>query len=77
VTGTWSGDLGNARPVSGTWRDGYIELSFNVNWPGETPGGAAIGAVTTLAGWMAGDSAGGRMKVEGRADGRWTATRKP
>jgi hypothetical protein len=77
VTGTWSGDLGNARPVSGTWRDGYVELSFNLDWPSETPGGAGTAAVATLAGWIDGDSAGGRMKVEGRADGRWTATRKP
>jgi hypothetical protein len=76
VTGTWSGDLGNARPVSGTWRDGYVELSFNLDWP-SGPGGPGTAAVATLAGWMDGDSAGGRMKVEGRADGRWTATRKP
>ena len=38
---------------------------------------ATAPAVATLAGWFDGDSAGGRMKVEGRADGRWTATRKP
>lgn len=28
VAGTWSGPLGEGRPISGTWRDGYIELSF-------------------------------------------------
>jgi hypothetical protein len=27
-------------------------------------------------GWVDGDSAKGRMKVEGRADGRWNAVRK-
>ncbi len=76
VTGTWSGALGNDRPVTGIWRDGYVELSFNAEWPSgrlDAPGGATA----TLAGWIDGDSADGRMKVEGRADGRWTATRKP
>lgn len=76
VTGTWSGALGDARPVAGTWRDGYIELSFNADWP-RTPLGDGGIAVATIAGWIDGDSAGGRMKVEGRADGRWTALRKP
>jgi hypothetical protein len=76
VTGTWSGDLGVARLVAGTWRDGYVELTFNAAWPSRGPGGAET-AAATLAGWIDGDSAGGRMKVEGRADGRWTATRKP
>lgn len=76
VTGTWSGDLGAARPVAGTWRDGYLEISFNAEWPSGGPGSAGP-APATLAGWIDGDSAGGRMKVEGRTDGRWTATRKP
>ena len=76
VTGTWSGDLGKARPVTGTWRDGYVELSFNAEWPLDDKG-AVASAVATLAGWFDGDSAAGRMKVEGRADGRWAATRKP
>ena len=76
VTGTWSGDLGNTRPVTGTWRDGYVELSFNAEWPSEPPG-KPESATAILAGWIDGDSAGGRMKVVDRADGRWTATRKP
>jgi hypothetical protein len=76
VRGTWSGALGNARPVTGTWRDGYVELSFNAEWPSRHFGNPG-GATATLAGWIDGDSAGGRMRVEGRADGRWTATRKP
>jgi hypothetical protein len=29
-----------------------------------------------LVGWIDGDSASGRMKVEDLADGRWIATRK-
>jgi hypothetical protein len=76
LTGTWSGGLGNARSVSGTWRDGYVELTFNAEWPaeGDAQGGTGL---ARLAGWIDGDSAGGRMRVENLADGRWTATRKP
>ena len=76
VTGTWSGELGKDRSITGTWRNGYVELSFSGDWPLDDKGAVAP-AVATLAGWIDGDSAGGRMKVEGRADGRWTATRKP
>ena len=76
VTGTWSGDLGAARPVTGTWRDGYVELTFSADWTSGGPG-AAGPAVAMFAGWIDGDSASGRMKVEGRTDGRWAATRKP
>ena len=74
VTGTWTGDLGNARPVAGTWRDGYVELSFDAQW--KFPNLQGHGPAT-LAGWIDGDSASGRMKVEGLTDGRWTATQKP
>jgi hypothetical protein len=76
ITGTWSGDLGDARPVTGTWRNGYVELSFNAEWPNEATGNPAS-ATATLAGWIDVDAASGRMSVHGRADGRWTATRKP
>lgn len=71
LVGIWSGDLGPDQQVGGVWRNGYVELSFGGTWPGQP------GTVTaTLAGWVDGDSAKGRMKVEGRADGRWTASRK-
>jgi hypothetical protein len=77
VTGRWSGEyLGKDRPISGRWRDGYVELSFNADWPIDDKGGVAP-ARATLAGWFDGDSGGGRMKVEAKADGRWSATRKP
>lgn len=72
VTGTWSGAFGPNQPISGTWRNGYVELSFAGTWPNGKPGPADA----TLAGWIDGDSATGRMKVEGRADGQWTAVRK-
>ena len=76
VSGSWSSALGKDQAITGTWRNGYVELSSNVDWPLDDKGAVAP-AVATLAGWFDGDSAGGRMKVEGRADGRWTATRKP
>jgi hypothetical protein len=71
LKGTWSGDFGKDQPVSGTWRNGYAELTFNGTWPDKQ---APVTA--TLAGWFDGDTAKGRMKVEGRADGQWTASRK-
>ncbi len=70
VTGIWSGAFGQALPISGTWRNGYIELTFTGIWPEKQ-----LPATTTLAGWIDGDSATGRMKVEGRADGQWIARR--
>jgi hypothetical protein len=71
LAGIWSGAFGPNQPVSGTWRDGYVELTFSGTWP-EQPGTVTA----TLAGWVDEDSAKGRMKVEGRADGRWSAVRK-
>lgn len=73
LTGTWSGDLGKDQPVTGKWRDGYVELSFDAQWkfPQLEGHGAAM-----FAGWIDGDSATGRISVAGLADGRWTAVRK-
>jgi hypothetical protein len=75
LSGTWSGPLGENLPMSGTWRDGYVELSFAGDWPKEIPDGAPGPVNAFLAGWIDGDSAKGRMRVEGRADGTWVATR--
>jgi hypothetical protein len=75
LTGTWSGALGAGQPVSGTWRDGYFELTLTGSWPKGrlgTPGNVTL----TFAGWIADKTAGGRMKVEGRDDGRWVAKRR-
>ena len=76
VTGTWSGPLGEGRTVTGTWRDGYVELSFPCEWPKESRQGAPGPVTAFLAGWIDGDSGKGRMRVEGRSDGSWVATRK-
>jgi hypothetical protein len=73
VTGTWSGALGTECPVEGTWRDGYVELSFAGEWPKDADQGAPGPVKAFLAGWVDGTSAKGRMRVEGRADGLWTA----
>jgi len=60
LTGTWSGAFGVVQPVSGTWRDGYVELSFTGSWPKGRPG--TPGNVTlTFAGWIADDT--GRARV--------------
>jgi hypothetical protein len=72
LSGTWSGAFGQDQPVSGAWRNGYVELTFNGTWKDEKPAAVTV----TLAGWIDGDSATGRIKVEGRADGQWTAQRK-
>ena len=71
IKGVWSGDFGQSLPVRGTWRHGYLELTFNGIWPVKQQPATAV-----LAGWIDGDAAKGRMKVEGRADGQWTAQRK-
>jgi len=76
VTGTWSGPLGESRAVTGTWRNGYIELSFAGEWPKESRQGTPGPVTAFLAGWIDGDSGQGRMRVEGRSDGAWVAKRK-
>jgi hypothetical protein len=76
VTGTWSGPLGEGRAISGTWRNGYVELSFAGEWPKESQQGAPGPVNAFLTGWIDGDSGKGRMRVEGRSDGVWVATRK-
>jgi hypothetical protein len=76
VTGRWSGPLGDGRAITGTWRNGYIELSFSGEWPKESPRGAPGPVSVFLTGWIDGDSGRGRMRVEGRSDGSWIAKRK-
>ena len=74
LTGDWSGASGKAHAVTGTWRNGYIELSFDAELG--NPANPII-APAIVAGWIDGDAASGRMRVPGRSDGRWTATRMP
>jgi hypothetical protein len=74
VTGKWNGAFGKDLAITGTWRNGYVELTFTGGWQ-EHPGSTPVPAVATLAGWID-DKAVGRMRVEGRADGQWSATRQ-
>ena len=76
VTGTWSGPLGEGRAITGTWRNGYVELSFAGEWPKESQQGAPGPVNAFLSGWLDGDAGKGRMRVEGRSDGAWVAKRK-
>jgi hypothetical protein len=75
ITGTWTGAFGKDLVVTGSWRDGYVELTFTAGWQ-EDNSSTPIPALATLAGWIDNDTAAGRMKVEGRADGQWTAARQ-
>jgi hypothetical protein len=77
VSGSWTGSFGESLPVTGTWRDGYVELSLAGTWTKEMPGGNPGPVTANLAGWIDGEGAGGRVRVLGRADGRWSAERKP
>jgi len=76
VTGTWSGSLGEGRGITGTWRNGYVELSFAGEWPKESQQGTPGPVNAFLTGWIDGDSGKGRMRVEGRSDGAWVGKRK-
>ena len=76
ISGSWSGSLGEGRSITGTWRGGYVELSFAGEWPKDSRNGAPGPVNAFLSGWVDGDSAKGRMRVEGRADGVWAAIRR-
>ncbi|MFZ0909403.1 MAG: hypothetical protein WA766_15905 [Candidatus Acidiferrales bacterium] len=76
VTGTWSGPLGKGLAITGTWRNGYVELRFASQWPEQSRRGAPGPVHAFLTGWIDGDSAKGRMRVPVHADGTWVAKRK-
>jgi hypothetical protein len=76
LSGTMETEPGKMVPVTGTWRDGYVELSFPFEWPQGMNDGAPGMTTAFMDGWIDGDGAKGRIRVEGRADGMWTAVRK-
>jgi hypothetical protein len=76
VSGTWSGPLGEGCAITGTWRNGYVELSFAGEWPKDSQQGTPGPVKAFLTGWIDGDKGKGRMRVEGRADGAWVGKRK-
>ncbi len=75
LSGSWRGDLGNEKPVTGVWRDGYIEISFPVDWP-EGREGKPGPTTAFIDGWIDDANAKGRIRVEGRTMGQWAAQRK-
>lgn len=76
LSGTAELDEGKTAPVAGTWRNGYVELSFPFEWPAGMNDGAPGPTTAVMDGWIDGDGAKGRIRVEGRADGMWSAIRK-
>lgn len=76
LTGTWSGGLGEGKPISGTWHDGHIDLRFDGEWPNDGRDGAPGPVSAHLEGWIDDASGKGRMQVAGRTDGRWEAQRQ-
>ncbi|MBS1803575.1 MAG: hypothetical protein JST28_09410 [Acidobacteria bacterium] len=76
LSGTAELEPGKTVPVTGTWRDGYVELSFPFEWPEGMNDGAPGPTTAFMDGWIDGDKAKGRIRVEGRADGMWTGTKK-
>jgi hypothetical protein len=76
LTGTWTGELGENKPLTGTWRDGHIELTFGAEWPSDGRDGAPGPVPAFLEGWIDDATGKGRMRVEGRADGPWVAQRQ-
>ena len=76
LAGTWSGELGDNKPVEGTWREGHVELSFTGDWPKDGRDGEPGPVKAYLEGWIDDASAKGRLHVAGRADGQWQAQRK-
>lgn len=69
LTGSWSGTFGDALPVKGQWRDGYVEVQFEGIFPANPAMGPAGPAAVTFAGWIDGDALNGRVRVANRAEG--------
>jgi len=69
LTGSWSGTFGDALPVKGRWRNGYVEIAFEGIFPANPAMGPAGPAAVTLAGWIDGDTMNGRVRVANRAEG--------
>ncbi|HEY1579165.1 MAG TPA: hypothetical protein VGF82_19005 [Terracidiphilus sp.] len=76
LSGTLETEPGKTVPVTGTWRDGYVEIQFPFDWPSGMSDGAPGSTTAFMDGWIDGDGAKGRIRVDGRADGMWTAERK-
>jgi hypothetical protein len=63
LSGTMETEPGKTVPVTGTWRDGYVELSFPFEWPQGMNDGAPGPTTAFMDGWIDGDGAKGRIRV--------------
>ena len=70
VKGTYSGLLGQDKPVKGTYYDHKLSLRFSGDWPTD-----GTSAHVTLDGSISGDSGSGNVIIADRGDGTWTASR--
>jgi len=77
VAGSWSGTFGDALPVKGRWRNGYVEIEFEGIFPANPAMGPAGPAAVTFAGWIEGGAMNGRVRVANRAEGSVTLVKAP
>jgi len=72
VGGSWSGTFGDDLPVTGRWRNGYVEIEFEGIFPAYPATGPAGPAAVTFAGWIDGGGMNGRVRVANRSEGTVT-----
>jgi hypothetical protein len=77
LAGSWSGTFGEALPVKGRWRNGYVEIEFEGVFPAKPAMGPAGPAAVTLAGWIDGGAMNGRVRVANRAEGSVALVKTP
>ena len=77
LAGSWSGTFGDALPVKGRWRNGYVEIEFEGIFPANPAMGPAGPAAVTFAGWIDGDAMNGRVRVANRAEGSVALVKAP
>jgi hypothetical protein len=77
LAGSWSGTFGNALPVKGRWRNGYVEVEFTGIFPANPATGPEGPAAVTVAGWIDGDAMNGRVRVANRAEGTVALVKAP
>lgn len=71
LTGTYSGPLGENLMLSGTWKNGFVELRWRSIWPRDKSE-----AETIITGWLEGNAGKGRAMIDKKTDGSWMGARK-
>ena len=64
LSGTMETEPGKTVPVTGTWREGYVELSFPFEWPQGMNDGAPGPTTAVMDGWIDGDGARGAFGLK-------------